>query len=113
MIVELQKGDILGHEFCGIVDSVGPAVKNVKVGDRVVGLLHPSGLPVASSFPPKTKRTNANTIQNTMYGGRNAGMFGYSHFTGGFMGGQAEYARVPFGDVNLLHLPDDVTCLTY
>lgn len=43
-----------------------------------------------------------------MYGGRTAGMFGYSHFTGGFAGGQAEYARVPYGDVNLLKLPDDV-----
>jgi threonine dehydrogenase-like Zn-dependent dehydrogenase len=43
-----------------------------------------------------------------MYGGRTAGIFGYSHFTGGFAGGQAEYARVPLGDVNLLKLPDDV-----
>jgi threonine dehydrogenase-like Zn-dependent dehydrogenase len=43
-----------------------------------------------------------------MYGGRTAGMFGYSHFTGGFAGGQAEYTRVPYGDVNLLPLPDDV-----
>jgi threonine dehydrogenase-like Zn-dependent dehydrogenase len=43
-----------------------------------------------------------------MYGGRTAGMFGYSHFTGGFAGGQSEYTRVPYGDVNLLPLPDDV-----
>ena len=43
-----------------------------------------------------------------MYGGNTAGMFGYSHFTGGFAGGQAEYVRVPFGDVNLLPIPDDV-----
>ena len=43
-----------------------------------------------------------------MYGGRTAGMFGYSHLTGGFAGGQAEYTRVPYGDVNLLPLPDDV-----
>ena len=47
-----------------------------------------------------------------MYGGKStgqmAGMFGYSHFTGGFAGGQAEYVRVPFGDVNLLKLPDSV-----
>lgn len=43
-----------------------------------------------------------------MYGGRTAGMFGYSHFTGGFAGGQAEYTRVPYGDVNLLPIPDDV-----
>jgi threonine dehydrogenase-like Zn-dependent dehydrogenase len=43
-----------------------------------------------------------------MYGGRTAGMFGYSHFTGGFAGGQAEYVRVPYGDVNLLKLPANV-----
>lgn len=43
-----------------------------------------------------------------MYGGQTAGMFGYSHFTGGFAGGQAEYVRVPLGDVNLLRIPDDV-----
>lgn len=54
------------------------------------------------------EKTNSNTIENAMYGGRTAGMFGYSHFTGGFAGGQAEYTRVPCGDVNLLHLPDDV-----
>lgn len=54
------------------------------------------------------EKTNSNTIENAMYGGRTAGMFGYSHFTGGFAGGQAEYARVPYGDVNLLKLPDDV-----
>ncbi|KAG4217468.1 hypothetical protein PC116_g34051, partial [Phytophthora cactorum] len=43
-----------------------------------------------------------------MYGGQTAGMFGYSHFTGGFAGGQAEYVRVPLGDVNLLEIPDGV-----
>jgi len=54
------------------------------------------------------QRTNANTIENTMYGGRTAGFLGYSHFTGGYAGGQAEYVRVAHGDVNLLHLPDDI-----
>lgn len=44
-----------------------------------------------------------------MYGTRDAGFFGYSHFTGGFPGGQAEYVRVPFGNVNLLPIPDKVT----
>ena len=51
------------------------------------------------------ERTNDNTIQNTMYGGRTAGMLGYSHFTGGYAGGQAEYVRVAYGDVNLLKIP--------
>lgn len=41
-----------------------------------------------------------------MYGTRDAGFFGYSHFTGGFAGGQAEYVRVPFADYNLLSIPD-------
>ena len=54
------------------------------------------------------EKTNANTIENAMYGGRTAGMFGYSHFPGGFAGGQSEYTRVPCGDVNLLPLPGDV-----
>ena len=52
--------------------------------------------------------TNSNTMTKAMYGGRTAGIFGYSHLTGGFAGGQAEYVRVPFGDVNLLAIPDDV-----
>lgn len=43
-----------------------------------------------------------------MYGQRDAGFFGYAHFTGGFPGGQAEYVRVPFGNVNLLPIPDNV-----
>ncbi len=43
-----------------------------------------------------------------MYGHRDAGFFGYSHFTGGFAGGQAEYVRVPKGNVNLLPIPDDI-----
>lgn len=47
-------------------------------------------------------------LQNAMYGHRDAGFFGYSHLTGGFPGGQAEYVRVPFGDVNLLRIPDSV-----
>lgn len=110
-MIELQKGDILGHEFCGIVDEVGSAIKKVRKGDRVV-----ASFQIACGecwycerrLSSQCSRTDSNTIQNTMYGGRTAGIFGYSHFTGGFAGGQAEYARVPLGDVNLLKLPDDV-----
>lgn len=110
-VVELEKGDILGHEFCGIVDDMGPAVKNLQKGDRVVASFQ---IACGSCFycnkklSSQCEKTNANTIENAMYGGRTAGMFGYSHFTGGFAGGQAEYTRVPYGDVNLLKLPDDV-----
>ncbi|EJD03567.1 GroES-like protein [Fomitiporia mediterranea MF3/22] len=111
-ILTLQKGDILGHEFMGKVDKVGPNVKNLKPGDRVV-----ASFQIAcgkceycqkklSSF---CDRTNNSSLQNAMYGHRDAGFFGYSHLTGGFAGGQAEYVRVPFGEVNLLPVPGGVT----
>ncbi|KAH9925053.1 GroES-like protein [Epithele typhae] len=110
-IVTLQKGDILGHEFMGIVDKIGPNVKNLTIGQRVV-----ASFQIAcgeceyckqklSSFCDKT---NPSTLMNAMYGHRDAGFFGYSHFTGGFAGGQAEYVRVPKGNVNLLPIPNEV-----
>ena len=110
-VVELQKGDILGHEFCGVVDEVGSAVSKVQKGDRVVASFQiacGNCLYCSQNLSSQCSKTNSNTLENVMYGGRTAGMFGYSHFTGGFAGGQAEYTRVPLGDVNLLKLPDDV-----
>jgi len=110
-VVELQKGDILGHEFCGIVDDMGSAVTGLSKGDRVVASFQ---IACGDCYYCKQKlssqceKTNSNSIENAMYGGRTAGMFGYSHFTGGFAGGQAEYVRVPYGSVNLLKLPDNV-----
>jgi len=110
-VIELEKGDILGHEFCGVVESMGPAVKGLKEGDRVVASFQ---IACGECYYCKKKqssqceKTNSNTLENGMYGGRTAGMFGYSHFTGGFAGGQAEYVRVPYGDVNLLKLPASV-----
>lgn len=111
-IMTLQKGDILGHEFMGVVDRIGPNVKNLKPGQRVV-----ASFQIAcgqceyckqklSSF---CDRTNNSSLMNYMYGHRDAGFFGYSHLTGGFPGGQAEFVRVPFGEVNLLPIPDNVT----
>ncbi|QDS71194.1 hypothetical protein FKW77_010251 [Venturia effusa] len=114
-VVELDKGDILGHEFCGIIDEMGEEAakssKGLKKGDRVV-----CSFQIAcgdcyfckNKLSSQCEKTNANTLENAMYGGRTAGMFGYSHFTGGFAGGQAEWVRVPYGDVNLLPIPDDV-----
>lgn len=111
-IIQLQKGDILGHEFMGIVDSVGPAVRGIAVGDRAV-----ASFQIAcgdcqfckQKLSSMCEKTNASTVENMMYGNRTAGMFGYSHFTGGFAGGQAEYVRVPYGDVNLLKIPQGVS----
>lgn len=111
VIIELQKGDILGHEFCGVVDSVGPSVSKVRPGDRVVcsfQIACGSCMYCQRKLSSQCEKTNDNTIENAMYGGRTAGMLGYSHFTGGYAGGQAEYVRVAFGDVNLLKIPDEV-----
>ena len=110
-MIQLEKGDILGHEFCGTVESIGSGVKNLREGDRVVASFQIACgecMYCQQKLSSQCERTNANTIENAMYGGRTAGMFGYSHFTGGFAGGQAEYVRVPYGDKNLLKLPDDV-----
>ncbi|KUJ16233.1 GroES-like protein [Mollisia scopiformis] len=110
-VVQMEKGDILGHEFCGIVESMGSSVTNLQKGDRVVASFQ---IACGECYYCQKKqssqceKTNSNTMEQGMYGGRTAGMFGYSHFTGGFAGGQAEYVRVPYGDVNLLKLPSSV-----
>jgi threonine dehydrogenase-like Zn-dependent dehydrogenase len=111
-IATLQKGDILGHEFIGIVDRIGPNIQNLQVGQRVV-----ASFQIACgdcSFCKKKlssfcDNTNNSSLQKAMYGTRDGGFFGYSHFTGGFPGGQAEYVRVPKGNVNLLPIPDNIT----
>ncbi|KAK0386429.1 hypothetical protein NLU13_6266 [Sarocladium strictum] len=110
-VVQLSAGDILGHEFCGVVDQVGSAAKGIQVGKRYVASFQ---IACGDCFFCKQKlssqceKTNSNTTERAMYGGQTAGMFGYSHFVGGFAGGQAEYVRVPLGDVNLLEIPDGV-----
>jgi threonine dehydrogenase-like Zn-dependent dehydrogenase len=53
-------------------------------------------------------KTNSSSVQEKLYGKPFAGLFGYTHFAGGFAGGQAEYVRCPFGDTNLLKIPDNV-----
>ncbi|KAI0880672.1 GroES-like protein [Annulohypoxylon maeteangense] len=110
-VIQLNKGDILGHEFCGIVDEIGSSITKVRKGKRYVASFQ---IACGSCFfcnqklSSQCEKTNSNTTERAMYGGQTAGMFGYSHFSGGFAGGQAEYVRVPLGDVNLLEIPDDV-----
>ncbi|KAL1839996.1 hypothetical protein VTJ49DRAFT_959 [Mycothermus thermophilus] len=110
-VIQMKKGDILGHEFCGIADQIGPGVKNIQVGKRYVAAFQ---ITCGECFYCKQKlssqceKTNSNTTAKAMYGSQSGGFFGYSHFTGGFAGGQAEYVRVPIGDVNLLEIPDDM-----
>lgn len=108
----MQPGDILGHEFMGVIHDVGPDVKNFKKGDRVVACFD-----IACGkcfFCDKLKLftccdcTNPSKEEEKLYGDRTAGFYGYSHMTGGWPGGQAEYTRVPMADVNLLKVPDDM-----
>ncbi|GAA5827001.1 hypothetical protein JCM11251_002201 [Rhodosporidiobolus azoricus] len=110
-IIELQKGDILGHECMGVVESVGPQVKDLKPGDRVVAGFN---IGCGECFMCEKKlssaciHTNDSALMNTMYGGRTCGMLGYSHFTGGFAGCQAEYVRLPYGEANVIKVPEGV-----
>jgi threonine dehydrogenase-like Zn-dependent dehydrogenase len=114
-IPTMEKGDILGHEFMGEVVELGSAVKNLKVGDRVV-----VPFPISCGncyFCQKQlfslcENSNPNALlAEKMWGHSPAGIFGYSHLLGGYAGGQAEYARVPFADVGPIKiengLPDD------
>ncbi|MEU8330514.1 zinc-dependent alcohol dehydrogenase [Micromonospora sp. NPDC048839] len=111
-IPAMRKGDILGHEFMGEVVEVGPQVRNLKPGDRVV-----VPFPIACGHCSSCQRglysvcenSNPNAgIAEKIMGHSPAGIFGYSHLLGGYAGGQAEYARVPFADVGPLKVPDDV-----
>ncbi|KAF9027917.1 alcohol dehydrogenase [Hymenopellis radicata] len=112
-IMQLQSGDILGHEFCGVVESAGPEAKarGVKEGQRVVASFQiacGACTYCKEGLSSMCEKTNPSGLTRAMWGKQTAGFFGYSHLTGGYAGGQAEYVRVPFGDVNLLPLPDDV-----
>lgn len=112
-IPSMQAGDILGHEFMGEVVELGSAVKNVKVGDRVVV---PFTISCGSCFFCNRDlwslcdNSNPNAwMAEKLYGHSPSGLFGYSHLFGGYAGGQAEYARVPFADVGLFKIPDGLT----
>jgi len=109
-IPTMQSGDILGHEFMGEVVDLGPGVKNLKKGDRVV-----VPFPIACgrcffcerSLTSLCDNSNPNAqMAEKLYGYSPAGLFGYSHMMGGYAGGQAEFVRVPFADVGPLKVPD-------
>jgi threonine dehydrogenase-like Zn-dependent dehydrogenase len=106
-------GDILGHEFMGEVVEVGPQVNNLKVGDRVV-VPFPIACGVCFACQKGLYMVCENSNPNgwmaeKLWGHTVSGVYGYSHVTGGFAGGQAEYVRVPFADVNPLQVPDSLT----
>ena len=109
----MEPGDIMGHEFMGEVVEVGRTVKKLKVGDRVV-----VPFPIAcgacahcqAGLWSACENTNPNAhIAEKLMGHPTCGIFGYSHLTGGFAGGQAEYVRVPFADVGPMKVPEGLT----
>jgi len=109
-IPTMEKGDILGHEFMGEVVEVGRGVSNLRVGDRVV-----VPFPIACGncwacrheLYSVCENSNPNAgMAEKMFGHPTAGIFGYSHLTGGYAGGQAEYARVPYADIGPLKIED-------
>jgi threonine dehydrogenase-like Zn-dependent dehydrogenase len=111
-IPSMLQGDILGHEFMGEVVEVGREVKKIQVGDRV---LVPFCIACGECFFCKRElysccdNSNPNAwMGEKMYGHTTAGLFGYSHLTGGYAGGQAEFARVPFADVGLVKVENDL-----
>ncbi len=111
-IPSMLAGDIVGHEFMGEVVEVGREVKKLKVGDRVAV---PFCIACGECFFCKRElysccdNTNPNAwMSEKVYGHGMAGLFGYSHLTGGYAGGQAEYVRVPFADVGPLKIENDL-----
>jgi len=111
----MKPGDIMGHEPMGIVLEVGPDVDKSKlnVGDRVVV---PFTIACGKCFFCKREMysccDNSNPkpyLGETAFGFATAGLFGYSHLTGGYAGGQAEFLRVPFADVNCQKMPEDLS----
>jgi threonine dehydrogenase-like Zn-dependent dehydrogenase len=112
-IPTMKDGDIMGHEFMGEVVAVGPGNKKLKVGDRVVV---PFTICCGECYQCRRgnfsvcERSNRNKdLGDKAFGHATAGLFGYSHLTGGYAGGQAEYVRVPYADVTPVKIPDGLT----
>ena len=109
----MESGDVLGHEFMGEVVEVGSAGHKLKKGDRVVV---PFNINCGECSQCKRgnwascQRSNRNAkMAATTFGYTTAGLFGYSHVTGGYWGGQAEYVRVPMADVGPMVVPEGMS----
>jgi threonine dehydrogenase-like Zn-dependent dehydrogenase len=109
----MKSGDIMGHEFMGEVVEVGREVGKLKVGDRVV-----VPFTIVCGECPQCRRGNFSVCERTnrnaelaatAFGHTTAGLYGYTHLTGGYAGGQAEYVRVPYADVGPVKVPDGLS----
>lgn len=113
-IPAMLPGDIMGHEMMGEVVEVGSGVNGrLKKGDRIV-----VPFTIICGACEQCKRGNYSVCETTnrnkgladkVFGHRTAGLFGYTHLTGGYPGGQAEYLRVPFADATHIKIPDGLT----
>jgi threonine dehydrogenase-like Zn-dependent dehydrogenase len=109
----MMHGDIMGHEFMGEVVEVGSGNRKLKIGDRVV-----VPFTIICGECEQCRRGNYSVCERSnrkgalaakLFGHPTAGLFGYTHLTGGYPGGQAEYVRVPFADAGPLKVPDSLT----
>ncbi len=104
LVPDTRVGTTFGHEFIGVVEELGPSVKNLKVGDHVIV---PFNIACGKcAFCKQELYGNCHEVnpEATAVGG----IFGYSHTAGGFDGGQAEYVRVPYADVGPMVIPPDM-----
>ncbi|MGZ8351151.1 MAG: zinc-dependent alcohol dehydrogenase [Allosphingosinicella sp.] len=112
-IPAMKPGDIMGHEMMGEVVEVGRSVTKLKKGERIV-------VPFTISCDEcdqcrrgnfsLCERSNRNKkLADKVFGHATAGLFGYTHLTGGYAGGQAEYLRVPFADATHIKVPDSLS----
>jgi threonine dehydrogenase-like Zn-dependent dehydrogenase len=109
----MQHGDIMGHEFMGEVVEVGSAVDKLEIGDRVV-----VPFTIVCGECEQCRRGNFSVCERTnrnkdmaekVFGQATAGLYGYTHLTGGYSGGQAEYVRVPYADVGPVKIPEGLS----
>jgi threonine dehydrogenase-like Zn-dependent dehydrogenase len=104
MVPDTRVGQTFGHEFIGEVEEIGPSVQKLKVGDRVLVPFN-----IACGVCPFCKQgLYGNCHESNPMATAVGGIFGYSHTAGGYDGGQAEYARVPYADVGPTIIPPDM-----
>lgn len=112
-ILGMESGDVMGHEFMGEVVEVGADVHRLRPGDRVVvpfTIFCGECEQCLRGNYSVCERSNRNReLGDKAFGHATAGLFGYSHLTGGYAGGQAEYVRVPFADTTHIKVPDSLS----